>query len=138
MLSHTRGREPMAHKPDVALLITTSGSFVAKHKLSHIKEKDLCTQGFESENPFFFEPLQEIKTSLLTPRNIRLKILGTLLALMEIHLKICSLYGSLSQKGFRPLQYALTQIYLGRSHICRSLFSAILVHRKKGLRNAVL
>ena len=42
----------MAREPDVALLITASGSFVAKHKLPHIKEKDLCTQDFKSENPF--------------------------------------------------------------------------------------
>ena len=28
-------------------------------------------------------------------------------------------------------QYVLTQIYLGRSHICRSLFLAILGRRKK-------
>ena len=42
----------MAHKPDVAFFITASGSFVAKHKLSHIKEKDLSTQNFKSEDPF--------------------------------------------------------------------------------------
>ena len=35
-------------------------------------------------------------------------------------------------------QYVLTQIYLGRSHICILLFLAILGLRKKGLRNAVL
>ena len=29
----------------------------------------------------------------------------------------------------------LSQIYLGRSHVCKSLFLAILVRRKKGLRN---
>ena len=29
--------------------------------------------------------------------------MGTLLALMEIHLKQCSFYGSLTQKGSRPL-----------------------------------
>ena len=33
-------------------MITASGSFVAKHKLPHIKEKDLCTQDFKSEDPF--------------------------------------------------------------------------------------
>ena len=42
----------MAHKPDVAFFITASGSFVAKHKLSHIKEKDLSTQNLKSEDPF--------------------------------------------------------------------------------------
>ena len=52
MLSQTRGWEPMAHKPDMASLITASGSFVAKHKLPHMKEKDLCTQDFKSKNPF--------------------------------------------------------------------------------------
>ena len=51
MLSQTSGREPMAREPDVALLITASGSFVAKHKLPHIKEKDLCPQDFKSEDP---------------------------------------------------------------------------------------
>ena len=40
--------------------------------------------------------------------------------------------------NFVLFQYVLTQIYLGRSHICRSLFLAILGRRKKGLRNAVL
>ena len=35
-------------------------------------------------------------------------------------------------------KYALTQIYLRRSHICRSLFLAILGCRKKGLRNTDL
>ena len=30
------------------------------------------------------------------------------------------------QKNFVLFQYVLTQIYLGRSHICRSLFLAIL------------
>ena len=29
----------------------------------------------------------------------------------------------------------LTQIYLGHSHLCKSLFLAILGRRKKGLRN---
>ena len=38
--------------------------------------------------------------------------------------------------NFILFQYALTQIYLGRSHICRLLFSVILGRRKKGLRNA--
>ena len=52
MLYQTSGRKPMAHKPDVAFLITASGSFVAKHKLLHIKEKDLRTQDFKSEDPF--------------------------------------------------------------------------------------
>ena len=42
----------MTREPDVALLITASGSFVAKHKLSHIKENDLRTQDFKSEGPF--------------------------------------------------------------------------------------
>ena len=46
------GREPMAREPDVALLITASGSFVATHKLRHIKEKDLRIQDFKSEDPF--------------------------------------------------------------------------------------
>ena len=36
----------------MALLITASGFFVAKHKLPHIKEKDLRTQDFKSEDPF--------------------------------------------------------------------------------------
>ena len=49
---YTRDREPMARKPDVALLITASSSFVAKHKLRHIKEKDQRTQDFKSEDPF--------------------------------------------------------------------------------------
>ena len=49
---YNRGREPMTREPDVALLITASGSFVAKHKLPHIKEKDLRTQDFKSEDPF--------------------------------------------------------------------------------------
>ena len=39
---------------------------------------------------------------------------------------------------FVLFQYVLTQIYLGRSHICKLLFLEILGHRKKGLRNAVL
>ena len=39
---------------------------------------------------------------------------------------------------FVLFQYVLTQIYLGRSHICRSLFLAILGRRKKGLRSAAL
>ena len=47
-----RGRRPMAREPDVALLTTASGFFVAKHKLPHIKEKDLRTQDFKSEDPF--------------------------------------------------------------------------------------
>ena len=42
----------MAREPDVALLITASGSFVAKHKLPLIKEKDLRTQDFKSKDPF--------------------------------------------------------------------------------------
>ena len=42
----------MAREPDVALLITASGSFVTKHKLPHRKEKDLRTQDFKSEDPF--------------------------------------------------------------------------------------
>ena len=42
----------MARKPDVALLTTASGSYDAKHKLAHIKEKDLRTQYFKSKNPF--------------------------------------------------------------------------------------
>ena len=42
----------MAREPDMALLITTSGSFVAKQKLPHIKEKDLRTQDFKSEDHF--------------------------------------------------------------------------------------
>ena len=42
----------------VALSITASGSFVAKHKLPHIKEKDLRTQDFKSEDPFFKGLLQ--------------------------------------------------------------------------------
>ena len=42
----------MTHKPDVTLLITASGSFVAKHKLLHIKEKDLLTHDFKSKDPF--------------------------------------------------------------------------------------
>ena len=42
----------MAREQDVALLITASGSLVAKHKLQHIKEKDLRTQDFKSEDPF--------------------------------------------------------------------------------------
>ena len=40
----------MAREPDVALLITASGSFVAKYNLPHIKEKDLRTQDFKSEH----------------------------------------------------------------------------------------
>ena len=52
MLFQTKDRELMARKSDVALLITASGSFVAKHKLLHIKEKDLRAQGFKSEDPF--------------------------------------------------------------------------------------
>ena len=43
----------MNHKPDVTLLITASGSFVAKHKLLHIKEKDLLTHDFKSKDNFF-------------------------------------------------------------------------------------
>ena len=39
----------MVREADVALLITTSGSFVAKHKLPHIK-KDQRTQDFKSED----------------------------------------------------------------------------------------
>ena len=50
MLSQTRGWEPMTREPDVALLIEASGSFVAKHKYPHIKQKDLCTQAFKSED----------------------------------------------------------------------------------------
>ena len=42
----------MARESDVALLITASGSFIAKHKLPHIKEKDLRTQDFKSEGLF--------------------------------------------------------------------------------------
>ena len=42
----------MAREPDVALLITAYGSLVAKYKLPHIKEKDLRTQDFKSEDPF--------------------------------------------------------------------------------------
>ena len=49
---YIRGRELIAREPDVVLSITTSGSFVAKHKLPHIKEKDLRTQDFKSEDPF--------------------------------------------------------------------------------------
>ena len=41
----------MAREQDVALLITASGSLVAKHKLQHIKKKDLRTQDFKSEDP---------------------------------------------------------------------------------------
>ena len=33
---------------------------------------------------------------------VQLKIRGILLAFMEMHLEICSLYGSLTQKGSRP------------------------------------
>ena len=40
----------MAREANVALLITASSSFVAKHKLSH--EKDPFTQDFKSEGPF--------------------------------------------------------------------------------------
>ena len=36
----------------MALLITASGFFVAKHKLPHRKEKDLRTQDFKSEDHF--------------------------------------------------------------------------------------
>ena len=43
----------MAREPNVALSITASGAFVAKHKLPHIKEKNLHTQNFKSEDPFF-------------------------------------------------------------------------------------
>ena len=42
----------MACEPDVALLITASGSFVNKHKLPHIKKKDLRTKYFKSEDLF--------------------------------------------------------------------------------------
>ena len=42
----------MAREPDLALLITASGSFVAKHKLQHTKEKNLPTQNFKSEDRF--------------------------------------------------------------------------------------
>ena len=42
----------MAREPDVALLITASGSFVAEHKLPDIKRKRLRTQDFKSEDPF--------------------------------------------------------------------------------------
>ena len=42
----------MTREPDVALLIIASGSFVAKHKLPHIKEKDLRTQDFKNEDHF--------------------------------------------------------------------------------------
>ena len=66
---------------------------------------------------------------------MQLKIRETLFALMDIHLKKCNLYGFLTQKVSQPLQYALTQIYLGGSHVCRLLFLAILGRRKKGLRN---
>ena len=52
MLSQTRAGKPMVREPDVALLITVSGSFVAKHKLPHIKQKDLCTQDFKRDNSF--------------------------------------------------------------------------------------
>ena len=52
MLSQTRGREPTTRVPDVTLLITASDSFVAKHKLLHIKEKDLRAQDFKSADPF--------------------------------------------------------------------------------------
>ena len=55
MFSQTRGRKPMAREPDVALLMTASDSFVAKHKLPDIKEKDLRTQDFKSEDPFLKE-----------------------------------------------------------------------------------
>ena len=51
IILYIRDQKPMACKPDVALLITASDSFVAKHKLPHIKEKDLCTD-FKSEDPF--------------------------------------------------------------------------------------
>ena len=36
---YNRGQEAMARKPDVALLITTSGSFVDKHQLFVHKRK---------------------------------------------------------------------------------------------------
>ena len=62
-LSQTRSRESMACKPDVALLITASGSFVAKHKLLHMKEKDLHTQDFKSEDPFLRD-LYDSKTKI--------------------------------------------------------------------------
>ena len=52
MLSQNRGWEPMTREPDVALLIEASGSFVAEHKSPHIKQKDLCTQDFKSEDHF--------------------------------------------------------------------------------------
>ena len=42
----------MAREPDVALLITAFVSFVAKHKLPHIKEKYLRTKDFKREDPF--------------------------------------------------------------------------------------
>ena len=52
VIIYIRGREPMAREPDVAHLITAPGSFVTKHKLPHIKEKDLRTQDFKSKDPF--------------------------------------------------------------------------------------
>ena len=167
----------MARKPDVALLIMVSGSFVDKHQSAHIKKK-ICAhkisklkiitvlrqnprnqsqiQGenlfsffflfleittflrqksrnqsqIKGENLFYFfrdhyvfetkiKKLESVvnninftpqKKSLLTnkflPTHIQLKIRGTLLALTEIHLKLCSFYGSLTQKGSLPLFYS--------------------------------
>ena len=74
---YTRGQKPMARKPDVALLITTFGSFVDKDKLAHIK-KNLCTQDFKSEDPFLkdhyvFETKIEKSESIINNINFTLK-----------------------------------------------------------------
>ena len=40
----------MTREPDMALLITASGSFVDKHNFAH-KKTDLRTQDFKSKDP---------------------------------------------------------------------------------------
>ena len=79
-----------------------------------MKESDSVNKGFSDSNFIRFKNNIQLNT--------KLAIIGNDRSFFRDHY------------GFTPL----SQIYLGRSHVCKSLFLAILGSRKKSLRNTDL
>ena len=112
-LAHIK-KKICAHKILKAKIITVLRRKSRNH--SQIQSKDLFFRDhyvFETKikksesivNKTNFTPQKSLLTDKFLPTHIQLKIGGTLLTLMEIHIKLCSFYGSLTQKGSRPLSY---------------------------------
>ena len=62
---YSKGRKPMALKPDVTLLMTASGSFDDEHKPAHTKKK-ICSQKISKVKAIFLDIITFIRRK---PRN---------------------------------------------------------------------